>query len=134
MASPLRPRSTDFDNAIDAAPARQGAHGIRPLGVRDVVDDSIGADLLQALALGCALRSRDHARTEKFCKLEREHHDAARALREHRVASTDARQCRPRRHFDARKRRGLLEGQVSRCERQCVRSNDFELCQPAIAI
>src|SRR6202022_3987113 len=64
-----RPGSSDFDDAIDAPPARETAHGIPPLGVCDVVDDGIGADLLQALAVCCALRSRNHTSTEKFGKL-----------------------------------------------------------------
>jgi hypothetical protein len=46
-----RPRPTDVNDPIDASPGRQRAYGVRPLRVLDVVDNGVGAERLQPVAI-----------------------------------------------------------------------------------
>src|SRR5258705_739338 len=129
-----RPRPTHLNDPIDASPGGQRAHGLRPLGVLDVVDNRIRADLFQPLAIPGAGRGGDHAGSEELGELQREERYTARALSQNRVACTDARECRPGRDGCAWQRRCLFEGQTWWRERERLCSHHLELGEPAIPI
>src|SRR3984893_2526617 len=79
-----RPRPTHLNDALDASPGGERAHGLRPLRILDVVDDGLRAQRLQPLAILRAGRGCDHAGSEELGEVQREQRPTARALRQHR--------------------------------------------------
>lgn len=132
-----RVRTAHFHNVLHARATRQLLRRLAPVLVLLVVDDMVGAQLLQLLALGLARSRRNDPSPRRLRKLHSENRYTPSTLRQHpltrhQLPAFQAIKRVPRREPGARQRRAFQVVQVLRHVHEPLLVVGAVLLQPAI--